>query len=260
MSIAKVMKNIYHLASVNLRHSAWAKLGRNRQASPSLKYIPETNMSIYRQVAEFTMTSPERVSALIDGVRYIVENNIDGAFVECGVWRGGSAMAIALTLQSMGVYDRDIYLFDTFTGMTLPSDHDISSNGDIALDIFNAQRIDSLTSNWCLATVDEVSCNMETTGYPVEHIAIHKGPVEETLPHLLPDSVALLRLDTDWYQSTKHELNCAYPRLTKNGILLVDDYGFWKGSKRALDEYIAENELTLYLHRIDDTGRITIKT
>jgi hypothetical protein len=85
------------------------------------------------------------------------------------------------------------------------------------------------------------------------------GKVEDTIPADIPEKIALLRLDTDWYESTKHELIHLFPRLQKGGVLIIDDYGFWKGARKAVDEYFAENNIQILLNRIDDTGRMAIK-
>ena len=79
------------------------------------------------------------------------------------------------------------------------------------------------------------------------------------MPGYLPSGIALLRLDTDWYESTKHELEHLYPLLVSGGVIIIDDYGHWKGAKKAVDEYIKDNNLPLLLNRIDYTGRIGIK-
>jgi hypothetical protein len=100
---------------------------------------------------------------------------------------------------------------------------------------------------------------MDSTGYPSDLINYVEGKVEETIPVNAPDQISLLRLDTDWYESTKHELIHLYPRLVEGGVLIIDDYGHWQGARRAVDEYIEENNLPLLLCRIDYTGRITVK-
>jgi hypothetical protein len=96
-------------------------------------------------------------------------------------------------------------------------------------------------------------------GYPEERIHFVPGRVEETLPQNAPKDIALLRLDTDWYASTKHELQHLYPRLVPGGVLIVDDYGYWQGARQAVDEYLSENGLALLLNRIDHTARIAVK-
>jgi O-methyltransferase len=177
--------------------------------------------------------------------------------VECGVWRGGSMMAVALTLLRLGVTNRDLYLFDTFAGMTDPGEHDLKHSGERAADLLAGASHDSHVS--AVAPLDEVQANMLDLGYPNERIHFVEGPVEETLPARAPDEIALLRLDTDWYSSTKHELVHLYPRLAPGGVLILDDYAYWQGARRAVDEYMAEHGLTLLLTRVDSTARLAVK-
>jgi hypothetical protein len=112
---------------------------------------------------------------------------------------------------------------------------------------------------WCDASLEIVRKALAITGYPSDKIHFIKGMVEQTTPHSAPDKIALLRLDTDWYKSTKHEMIHLFPRLSKGGVLVIDDYGHWQGSRKAIDEYLAENNVKLLLNRIDYTGRIAVK-
>jgi hypothetical protein len=204
------------------------------------------------------MTKPPRVYALARAVEYVTARPVPGALVECGVWRGGSMMAVALTLLRLGVTDRELYLFDTFTGMTEPGDKDVMQTGKRAADLLASESPDS--DVWAVAPLDQVREAVLGVGYPEERIHFVQGPVEETLPAHAPAEIALLRLDTDWYSSTKHELVHLYPRLRSEGVLIVDDYGFWQGQRRAVDEYLSENNLTLLLNRIDNSARIALKS
>lgn len=227
-----------------------------------LTYPPdfsEQNTGICDSVRPYTLTSPERVNTLIEAVKYIVANRIDGSFVECGVWKGGSAMAMALILKELGDDSRDIYLYDTFSGMSAPADVDISLHGDKAHEKFCETKISVNASDWCLAPLEEVKENVFNTGYPREKLHFIQGKVENTIPKNLPERIALLRLDTDWYKSTKHELTHLFPLLKPYGVIILDDYGHWEGARKAVDEYILENNLCILLNRIDYTGRIAIK-
>jgi O-methyltransferase len=217
----------------------------------------QTDIELYRRVDDYTMTTPPRVYALARAVEYVAAREIPGAIVECGVWRGGSMMAAALTLLRLGVIERDLYLFDTFMGMTPPSDEDVRSSGERAADLLAAEGAES--DIWAIASLEDVRDAVLGVGYPAERIHFVKGPVEETLPASAPDEIALLRLDTDWYASTKHELVHLYPRLVRGGVLILDDYGYWQGARRAVDEYLSERNLPLLLNRIDNTGRIALK-
>ncbi len=219
----------------------------------------ELSQEICKAVEPYTMTPPARVDALVAAVKYVVDNSVDGALVECGVWRGGSAMAMALTLKRKGIEDRDLYLYDTFAGMTAPGDVDVSISGKPAFDEFAKMRTSDDTSAWCLSPLDEVKMNLATTAYPSAKLHFIEGKVEETIPQNIPDKIAILRLDTDWYESTKHEMTHLFPRLQPAGVLIIDDYGHWKGSRKAVDEYIAENKIRILLNRLDYSGRIAVK-
>ncbi len=220
----------------------------------------DTNIEICNAVKPYTMTSPERVNALIDAVHYIVANKIDGAMVECGIWKGGSTMAMMITLKKLMDENRDLYLYDTFSGMNAPTDVDVSFEGEKAHEMFYKNKISDDSSDWCLCPLDEVKQNVFSTGYPKDKIHFIKGRVEDTMPENMPQKIALLRLDTDWYESTKHELTHLFPLLQPNGVLIIDDYGHWEGARKAVDEYISEKNICILLNRIDYTGRIAIKT
>ena len=214
---------------------------------------------IIKTVRPYTITSPERIHALIESTRYICRNSIKGDFVECGVYKGGSMMAIALSLIAEGIVDRDLYLFDTFEGMPAPEEKDIDAWGKPANETFSKLKLSDVSSTWVNASLDAVKEAMALTGYPMERIHYVKGLVEDTIPENAPDSISLLRLDTDWYRSTMHELVHLFPRLSPNGIILIDDYGHFKGARKAVDEFFKKNRMSPFLHRIDYTGRLIIK-
>jgi O-methyltransferase len=231
-------------------------------SEPDLAPLNEADRGIIERALPFTMTGVPRLQALVDAVRHCEEQGLTGAFAECGVWRGGSVLAMILTLQELGTTDRDIYLFDTFEGMTKPTEHDVSPIDPPALDTWRraegerpwSQLFDAETFNQ-----DAVQATLLETGYPESRLHLVEGPVEETLPGDAPDALALLRLDTDWYESTRHELTHLYPRLADGGVLIIDDYGHWEGARRAVDEYFAEHAPRPLLARIDYTGRIAVK-
>ena len=169
-------------------------------------------------------------------------------------------MLVAAALTDLSAHDRDLYLFDTFEGMPPPSDEDIHPNGLSAVAILENERAPKAKSHiWAFAAEDDVRANMASTGYPEMRMHFVKGLVEETLPRHAPQDVALLRLDTDWYESTKHELVSMYPRVASGGIIIIDDYGWWKGARKAVDEFMDECEDKLFLQRIDTSGRCIVK-
>jgi O-methyltransferase len=230
-----------------------------RVTSVPVDFMP-VERELFERVRPFTCTGPERVLALANAVRYLVANRIPGAMVECGVWRGGSMMAVAHTLNAAGDVSHDLYLFDTFTGMTEATELDVDARGVPAAEIQQRMRETSPGDGWCSSPLEEVRANLTSTGYPEEKIHFIQGKVEETLPAAAPSQpIALLRLDTDWYESTLHELIHLYPLLVPGGVLIVDDYGDWQGARKAVDEFIRSRGIMQMLHRIDATGRLLIK-
>ena len=215
------------------------------------------HIAIANRVNSRTMTSSERLYAMIEAVQYVTRRQIPGDIVECGVWRGGSMMAAALTLNMLGSTERNLYLFDTFEGMPKPTDSDVRFNGQSAGPKFDEKRTDDESSDWCRATMEDVRSGMESTEYPLSQTHFIKGMVEKTIPHAAPQVISLLRLDTDFYESTRHELEHLYPRIAHGGVLILDDYGHWRGAKQAVDEYF-ESE-PIFLSRLDHTGRLAIK-
>ncbi len=227
-------------------------------AATSLPDLPKEIHDVIDRARPFTMTSFERLAALCMAVEYVSSNSISGAFVECGVWKGGSSMAIALSLRRLGRDDAELYLFDTFEGMSRPTGQDVRvATGETAEHLLAMQSRNSEV--WARASLQEVRQNLATTGYPGSRIHPVKGLVESTIPNAAPDQIALLRLDTDWYESTRHELIHLFPRLSKNGVLIIDDYGHWAGARKAVDEYFEASNIRPFLFRIDDTGRLYIK-
>jgi O-methyltransferase len=162
------------------------------------------------------------------------------------------------------VDDRDLHLYDTFEGMNAPSEHDTSAFEAPALETWvEAQETGerAWSELFSQELFDEAAVRelLLSTGYPAERLHFARGPVEETLPRAAPGALALLRLDTDWYESTRHELEQLWPRLADGGVLIVDDYGHWEGARRAVDEFFATSAAPVLLSRIDYTGRIAIK-
>ena len=224
---------------------------QHRFFTPREKLPPDFDsqtLAIIQKVRPYTMTAPESLSELCSAVRYLVKNNIAGDFAECGVWKGGSVMAILYTLRDLNVADRNIYLYDTFEGMTEPTNVDVDLNGASAKDLMAGY-------DWVRVGLNEVQQNILSLGYPADKIHFIQGKVEDTLPCRAPSQLALLRLDTDWYESTLHELECLYPRMVKGGVLIIDDYGHFQGARKAVDEYFEKEKIKMYLHRVNYTVR-----
>jgi len=225
----------------------------------SMPDLSEADFRILEEVDPYTMVSPDRLCAFIEATRYVVNNDVPGAIVECGVWRGGASMASIKALQSLDRTGRDFYLYDTYEGMTRPSEHDRLFDGQQAVIRFERKKIDDHSSRWCRAGLEAVKENVLGTGYDPGRIHFVKGKVEDTIPGTAPESIAVLRLDTDWYESTKHELEHLFPRLSRGGVLLLDDYGHWQGARKAVDEYFAAQRIPMFLGRSDYSGRVGVK-
>jgi O-methyltransferase len=215
-------------------------------------------LSIFERCAAFSMTSKERMYAAYQAARHIATNRVEGDIVECGVWRGGSAMMIALTLLQLGYTERRLYLYDTFEGMSAPSGKDRAFDDRPAARVMEQAGWQQM-NQWCLAPIEDVRANVQSTGYPHDRVVLVKGRVEVTIPSQVPARIALLRLDTDWYESTLHELTHLYPLVATGGVLIIDDYGYWKGAREATDQYFAQHGPPPLLTRIDCTGRIGLK-
>ncbi len=216
-------------------------------------------LKIYDACKVYTMTSMLRCYALYQAVKYVIQNDISGDFVECGVWRGGSAMLIAMTAKSLGVTDRKIYLYDTFSGMSEPTAIDVSvENEEVKASERWSKEERSDRNDWCYANVTDVRNNLKQTDYPSDRFVLIEGKVEDTIPSQSPETIPLLRLDTDWYESTRHELEHLYPRLLQYGVLIIDDYGSWAGAKKAVDEYFGKR--SPLLNRVDSSCRLVVKT
>jgi O-methyltransferase len=234
--------------------------GRPSPAKPPKPDFPvdwdEMARPILRAARPYTMTREEKRYALYLATRYVTRHAIPGAIVECGVWRGGSMHVVARTLHAIGDTTRELYLFDTFEGMTPPTDKDITYGGKPVAELLESRP--KTAKIWAVASLEDVRQGFETVPYPAERIHFVKGPVESTLPGEAPDEIAILRLDTDWYESTLHELVTLYDRLASGGVLIIDDYGSYQGSRQAVDEFVEATGARLLLLPIGP-GRIAVK-
>ena len=220
--------------------------------------MDEAFFPIFEKCHPISMTSMEAKYALYGAIDYVIDNGIPGDFVECGVWKGGSCLLMAETMARRGVTDRRIYLYDTFAGMAEPEDVDIrDSSGEKAHPKWQALQRDD-HNEWCYSPLEEVKANLAQTDYPQDQFVFVPGKVEDTIPGTVPGKIAILRLDTDWYGSTRHEMEHLFPRIPRGGILIVDDYGALRGSRRAVDEYLQERGIKLFLQRLDFSARLAI--
>lgn len=210
---------------------------------------------------EMTMTSSERMFATMMACKHAVESGIVGDFVECGVWRGGNSILAAGEFHQRNS-NKAVYLFDTFEGMTAPTEFDKAALSGVAAEKKYQETKRGENSDWCYSSLDEVKNNFAKAGLLSDRVKFVKGDVLKTLEdeNNLPEKISVLRLDTDWYESTRKEMEVLYPRLSVGGIIMIDDYGHWAGAKKAVDEYFERHGGRPFLQYIDRTGRIGIKT
>ena len=225
----------------------------NRSDLEKDKEFQDLYSKVGTRKSKYTLTSMERCYSLYKAIQYITKGNILGDIVECGVWRGGSAMLAALTLIKNQQTHRKIYLYDTYEGMPEPTDKDIDIHGVPYRLLWKKEK------EFLSVSLDEVKKNIFSTGYPKENIIFVKGMVQDTIPNTVPKQIALLRLDTDLYESTYHELFHLYPKTTSQGIIIIDDYGHFQGSQEATEKYLSQNPQKVLLHRIDYSCRVWIK-
>lgn len=211
---------------------------------------------------DLTMVSRERLSSTLLAAKFVATANIEGAFVECGVWRGGNSIVASRIFQMYSQLSRGVFLYDTFAGMTQPKDMDYQlRDGTRARGQFEQNQVGE-TNLWSYASVEEVKANFKNFGLDVGGaIRLIKGDILSTLKDEsnLPKNISVLRLDTDWYESTMCELEVLFPRLSQGGIVIIDDYGHWAGAKQAVDEYFARSLQKVFFQPIDYTGRIGVK-
>lgn len=237
------------------RNSPHPSIDELKRKAPDL---PPWKIEIIHEAFPYTMTGLDRLSVLIDAVEYIESKHIDGSIVECGVWKGGSMLAAVRTLQQLG-RKRNIWLYDTFSGMPEPTIADMTHYGASASQIReNVQSRDG-SVDWCRANLECVTELLRSSQYDIQDIFFVPGKVEDTIPESVPDKIAILRLDTDFYESTAHELNHLYKLVSPGGIVIFDDYGYWSGSRKAVDEFLDQCSDPLFLIRVDTSCRLAVK-
>lgn len=228
---------------------------------PNLVEIDDDDKLLLNKIlkSNLSMTSPERLTATLLATKYVCKSKIDGDIVECGVWRGGNSIT---ALHALNKYksNKSIWMYDTFSGMTMPTKYDIENEtGKLAFNEYMANEAED-HNNWCYASIEDVEKNIRPYKKNIK-VNFVKGDIVETLKYEknLPKDISVLRLDTDWYESTKIELEILFPRVQKGGVILIDDYGHWGGCKKAVDEYFSNFETKIFLMPSDYTGRIAIK-
>jgi len=203
--------------------------------------------SIINTCQPFSCLSVARLRNNIQSVFNAHIKKIEGDIVEIGIYKGGSMLAMMMADEIIGSQDRHFHLYDTFTGMTAATDVDKDYTGCDA-----SWQMEVNYDVRCIASLMEVQQNISSnTNISRDRIHYHIGDICKT--HVYPGKIAVLRLDTDWYESTKFELDHFYDKVVPGGIVIIDDYGHWQGCKKAVDEFI-EAHPSIKLSEVDYTG------
>jgi hypothetical protein len=229
-----------------------------RKVNEKKKVIIEVNnyeKKLINKCLQYSMTNFERMWSLIQSFHHVRQESLVGDFVECGVWKGGNIILLKKLIEKFNM-KKNIYGFDTFEGMVEPSFYDVNYNNKSAKKMFDEHKKKEI--GFAMCSLDDVKRNIKKNT-KTDNIFLIKGKVEDTLKNKrkLPKKISILRLDTDFYESTKIELEILFPRLVKGGVLIVDDYGFWKGAKKAVDEYFCSYRQ--FMHYVDHSCRLLIK-
>jgi hypothetical protein len=207
------------------------------------------------------MTSVTRSKLLWDFSKKVLNSDVPGDFVECGVWKGGSAGIMGMALEKFDAdHHRKLHLFDSFEGLPEPSELD-GEGAAIYSGGVSSGKLESV--HQCEAGIDEVKNFLfNHLSLAEERLIFHQGWFQDTLPLLKehPSKIALLRLDGDWYESTKVCLDYLYDRVPKGGVIILDDYFCWEGCKKAADEFRAARGIVDQIVRVDHEAVYWIKS
>ena len=235
------------------------RITNNANKPVELNY-DENKIIDYVRANNLSMCTTLNLQQTAIACKYIVMNKIPGDFVECGVYKGGNAL-IAAKIFDLYKTNKKVYLFDTFTGMSEPTEYDLrTSDKSSALKKYLSLRHKDHT-DWAYASIKEVKDNFKKANLLKDNVIFVEGKVESTLDQVsnIPNTISFLRLDTDWYESTKKELEVLYNKIVSGGILVIDDYGHFDGARKAVDEYFKKHSPPPFLSIIDNSARIGVK-
>ncbi|XGV98056.1 MAG: TylF/MycF/NovP-related O-methyltransferase [Leptolyngbya sp. BL-A-14] len=207
---------------------------------------------IIQKVRPYSMVPNSGLEFLIQSVQSVIHRQIPGAFVECGVWKGGCAAAMKLAEQSAQPHSlRALHLFDSYEG--LPPAQPI--DGPMACSWQQAVDSPGYFDN-CAASLETVQQTFSQLGLLDSTVKFYKGWFETTVPQFVQQhpemQIAILRLDGDWYESTKVCLEHLYPLVVEKGIVIIDDYYAWDGCAVAVHEYLGKHSLNHRIRAVSD--------
>jgi hypothetical protein len=240
--------------AVKSRGLLYAHAAALRSRRPVANLLSVRRNLLFARVITRTLVAYDRLLNTYELARRVERDGVPGAYVECGVWRGGAAALLALLARHEGK-GRPTHLFDSFQGLPSPTVHDGVPGAPGATGA--AERTDLEPVGLYVATRDDVSQFLfEALRLDPDRVLLHEGWFQHTLPaarHALRP-IALLRIDADWYESVKACLDGLYDNVAEGGYVILDDYGSYPGCRRAVEEFRAARGLEADLHRIDAHG------
>lgn len=236
-------------------HRTYKMLRDARNIPAGMLLRPGKVHAVYK-VLPNTMLPMSRLFDAYDAVATINAENLAGDVVECGVWNGGCVGLMAISHQRHSGPQRKFHLFDSFEGLPQPSSHDTE-----VVDGFNAENHsvgsqDGLVAIGACAGISQPAVEkflVDRLGLPREQFVFHVGWFEETVPSAATaiDKIALLRIDGDWYSSTKVCLDNLFDKVVPNGVIIIDDYGTFSGCRKAVDDFLEAAGIRPEIHHSD---------
>lgn len=216
----------------------------------------------------YTMLPHTRLVSLADQISYCNTTGVEGAFVECGVWKGGAVALMAYVSKLTGGQNRSFHLFDAFQDICAPNPEidgptALKQTGKFA--VYKEGEPQPMTGFYDQfgghGTIDACREVIGKTGFPEHHIHFHKGWFQDTVFDAAKTigPIALLRLDGDWYESTKVCLEAFYDKVTPGGFVIFDDYLAYDSCKKAVDEFFDKRGVKPFLIRYDAVCYYIIK-
>lgn len=191
-------------------------------------------------IPKYTMVSPRMLFELDDLTREVLKSGVRGSIVECGVWNGGSAAIMAATARDCSA-DVDYWLFDSFEGLPKPTDDD------------PAEVQDYYFQGWNTGTAERAREAMQRVGVDPRRLNICAGWFEDTFPQQKIDSIAVLHIDSDWYESVLRCLEAWFDKVAVGGVIILNDYNQWHGCNKAVADFIERRKLQITIH---DSGKV----
>ena len=211
---------------------------KSSEQIPQVKGVPKDFFNLYSIIKPYTMIDSLRLSMLYILASEICSNGIKGDVVECGVCNGGSAAILAEVIKTD--VNRKLWLYDTFSGMPSP----------VVLDGDEAKKYEGKLVG-SIGNVKNIIC--DKIGFPMENIIIKKGLFLTTFKSKIPQSISLLHIDADWYNSVLLSLETFYPMVNIGGIIILDDFGHWEGAREAFYDFCFEQNIKPLLERVGYT-------